>query len=340
MKKFISLSILLVVFSIIFTSCLFDQYAIKDGKREPKFIPFLFNNFKGHLFWYSHKDKKGRTIRNEKGNPIIFKNDRDSIIYVHGWQGVGIYGWTTHKIMTEPSFLLGPIPVIISLMYNIPNGGAAIPDCKKQLNNYNVAIFDWQEFNNIAENYETSENLPRLEKNLKEPPKDWPNIPENLKNEIEFLIEKNNYSEKIILVAHSIGSQVTLRAYNMLNKKYKNMISKIYFLDPFTTNHFDFMNEKLNMGDNHWITGNTSSWIKDDITNLLTDDVKSKLTVIISTDIGKSWVKNFANPLNIKTIEDDYKNYPFDGLYAWRTITKHDEVINWFFDKNKYHWEE
>lgn len=333
-------SILFLLFVLfLFPSCLIDQYAIKDGKREPLFIPQFYNNYKGHLFWYTQKDLKGKNLKDEKGKPVIFDKEKETIIFVHGWQGVGIYGWTTHSIMTGPSFFFGPLAILVSWMYNIPTGGAGIPDFKNQLNKYNVATYDWQKFNNIAENYETSQNLSELESNIKKNPVDWINIPEQLRDEIKIMVDNTKYDKKIILVAHSIGTQVTLRAYNMLEPEYKNRISKIFFLDPFTTNHFDYMNEKVG-GDNHWMTGNTSKWIKEDITNLLDDDVKSKLTVIISTDIGKSWVKNFASPLGIKTIEKDFKDFPIDGLYAWRTIRFHDKVMDWFFLDNKYNWEE
>ncbi|HPO51182.1 MAG TPA: hypothetical protein PLO89_12720, partial [Spirochaetota bacterium] len=140
---------------------------LKRANVNRSLFPLSLIILKDIFFWYTQKDKKGRPLKDKDNKPKLFDKEKDTIIFVHGWQGVGIYGWTTHSIMTNPSFFLGPIPVLVSLMYNIPTGGAGIPNFKKQLNKYNVAVFDWQEFNNIAENYETSQNLSRLESNLK-----------------------------------------------------------------------------------------------------------------------------------------------------------------------------
>ncbi|OHD12595.1 MAG: hypothetical protein A2086_16055 [Spirochaetes bacterium GWD1_27_9] len=325
---------LIFLIFFLFIGCLSDRYEIKDGKREPVLLREFDDNAKGHLFWSSLKDQNGKYIKENK-KEILFDSTRDTFIYVHGWQGVGYFGWTTHSIMTGPGFFLGPIAIMISMMYNVPGGGAMIAEFKKRQADFNTSVFDWQEYNSIADDYETSQNLPLLEKNLKENPKDWPLLPKNLSDEIELFVTETNYQKDIYLVCHSLGNQVVIRAYNMMPKKVQERIKLIVLLDPFTTNYYNYMSKKLNV-DTDWIAGSTNGWVKDELIDLIKkNELKDKLVVIPSSDIGKNWVDDIATPLELKVI-DNTKEVPVDGFYALRTKILHDKIVDKFFIEGKF----
>jgi pimeloyl-ACP methyl ester carboxylesterase len=326
-------SLLLALFLV---SCVVDRFQIVDGSRNPVFIPMVWNNNKGHLFWYYNTDVKGKILKSKNNKKVIFDKGRDTMIFVHGWQGNGSLGWTQHSIMTGPMRFLGPVAALISIMYNVPGRGATMPDVQSRLSEYNVAIFDWQQYNNTAGDYETSQNLSQLEQNLKEPPKNWPDIPENLAEEIELIIAETGYDRQIILTAHSFGNQVVTRAYNMLSEQAKARIKVVVFLDPFTTNYFDYMNKKV-AADYHWLTGATTPWIKDDLTQVLKkSEIIEKTVLVYSSDIGKAWDVYFAKPLNIRSYDDNFVEYRLWQNYGWRTVKKHDDVIDSVWTKKKF----
>ncbi len=332
MRKLI---VLIVAFAIM-TGCKLDIYQIKDGKRNEKFIPEVFNNNNGHLFWCDQKDEKGRNLKNDTKQNIIFDYDKDTIIFVHGWQGVGFLGWLNHSIVNGPGVIFAPISGLISFMYNLPNNGASFPDFKKKQQTHNVASFDWQNYNNTAKEHENSEDLLYLEENLKKPPFTWPSIPKNLTDEIELLVNNTKYKGTIYIVAHSIGNQVVIRSYSMLSDKAKERVKNVVLLDPFTTVHYQYMSTRVK-GDHTWLTGLTSSWIKEDLTSLLqSSGIIEKTIVIPSSDIGVSWVENFAKPLNITVINEYKKEIPVDFSYAGTTKKLHNNVLDWFFLDERY----
>ena len=331
--------VVIMLCATILFGCAYDKYRITDNGREPVFISEFHNNYNGHLFWYKQKNDKGRYIKDETGKYRLFDPNKNTIIYIHGWQGVGIFGWLDHSMTEDAGFLIAPITAFISLMYNVPNNGASFPDFKNQLNKYNVAVFDWQNYNNIAKEHENSENLAYLEEYLKKNPIDWPSIPKNLADELELLTEKDDSGRDIYIVAHSLGNQVIIRAYSELSDKAKERIKLIALLDPFTTDHYDYMS-KVVPGDHHWLTGLTTPWLKEDLTGVIKScGIVDKLVVIPSSDIGASWVANYAEPLGIKVINEYPKQIPFNGLYAYKTKTLHNKPLDWFFLEEKYNEE-
>ncbi|MBP7551994.1 MAG: hypothetical protein KA885_01105 [Spirochaetes bacterium] len=328
--------ILFIFITLLLINCSFDKYQIKENNRDPVFISEFNNNYNGHLFWYKQKNDKGRYIKDETGKYRLFDPNKNTIIYIHGWQGVGVFGWLDHSMTEGAGFLIAPITAFISLMYNIPNNGASFPDFKKQLNKYNVAIFDWQNYNNIAKEHENSENLTYIEEYLRQNPIDWPSIPKNLCDELELLVSTDEDGGDIYIAAHSLGNQAIVRAYSMLSDKAKERIKLIALLDPFTTDHYDYMC-KVVPGDHHWLTGLTTPWLKEDLTNVIkSSGIIEKLVVIPSSDIGASWVANYAEPLGIKVINEYPEHLPFDGLYAYKTKTLHNKPLDWFFLEEKY----
>jgi len=332
MKKLI----ILILSVLLLTGCLFDRYQIKEGERKPEFIPVLFNNNKGHLFWFNLKDEDGKYIIDDNKRKVMFDEERDTIIYVHGWQGVGLLGWTRHTLVTEKPLIAMPFTAIISMMYNVPGLGAAFPTIKQRITDFNFAIFDWQLYNNIASEYENTENLAELEDNLRDNPKDWPLIPENLAKELEFFVKKTNYTKNIILTAHSLGSQVVLRAYEMLSQDVRDKIKLVVFLDPFSSNHFEYMYDKLDKN-YKWLTGATNPRVKRELNNLIqNNDIKAKLYVIISTDIGASWVYNFAKPNDLPVIDKDFQDIKFNASYGRLVKKYHEDILDWFFSEKKY----
>jgi pimeloyl-ACP methyl ester carboxylesterase len=326
--------ITILLFSI--TGCLVDRYQIRDGMRNPVFLPMINNNYKGHLFWYYNRDSNGKVRKSDNNKKVIFDKNRDTIIFVHGWQGNGSLGWTQHSLVSGPMRMLGPVTAMISMMYNVPGRGATMPDVKRRTDDYNIAIFDWQSYNNIDGDSETSQNLTILESNLKNPPDNWPDIPENLAQELELFINETGYNRQVILVAHSFGNQVVTRAYNKLSEKAKARVRLIAYLDPFTTNYFDYMGAKMST-DYHWITGATSSWIKDDLTEIMKDsDMIRKTVLIYSSDIGKAWDEYFASPLEIRSYDDEYEELKLWQNYGWKTMKKHEDIVGNVFYYKKF----
>ncbi|HOJ64122.1 MAG TPA: hypothetical protein PLE45_06845 [Spirochaetota bacterium] len=332
----INLFLFFILSLFILTACISDKYQIKNGERNPVFISEFDNNYNGHLFWFAHKDEKGRYLKDTNNKKILFDPEKDTMIFVHGWQGIGIFGWMEHSILENKGVITGPIFAIISLLYNTPTYGATFPNFEKMESSYNYAIFDWQNYNNITKEHENSENLMILEQYLKNPPKKWPSIPKNFSDEIELLSSFIEPDRNIYIVAHSLGSQVVIMGYNMLSEETKRKIKLVVFLDPFTTEHYNYIAKKTG-GDIHWLTGLTNQEVKEDLTKILeSSGLKDKLIVISSTDIGKSWVEIFAKPLDIRVIEDDYKDLPFDIFYASKSKKYHDEILKWFFWDKKY----
>jgi pimeloyl-ACP methyl ester carboxylesterase len=331
MKKII----LILLIPILLTGCVSDIYQIRKGERKQVFIPSYLNNSKGHLFWYAVKDQNGKFVR-DNNKRVLFDKNRNTIIYVHGWQGVGVLGWTNHSLTTRAPLFALPVTALISMMYNVPSNGATFPSHKERITEFNFANFDWQLYNNTESQYENSEDLATLEEYLKKNPYDWPLIPKNLADEIELFVKKTGYEKEIILAAHSIGNQVVLRAYKLLSDETRKKISKIVFLDPFTSDHFDYMNIKTSK-DLKWLTGFKNPTIKNELNSLIqSSDIKEKLSVIISTDIGESWVYYFAKPNDLIVIDKDQQQIKLDALYGSRSKKYHELILDWFFSEKRY----
>jgi pimeloyl-ACP methyl ester carboxylesterase len=221
-------------------------------------------------------------------------------------------------------------------MYNLPDNGAIFPNEKKTVKDFNFAIFDWQNYNSIDFDFETSENLPLLENYLKSGYKNRPMMPQNLRDELILFVNKSDYRKDITIVAHSIGNQVIIRAYNMLPENIKERIKYIVLLDPFTTNYYDYIFKKAH-ANYKWLSGSTNPDIKNDLTKLLAEgDINGKLYVIVTTDIGKSWYENFSLPFNIITIEDNYQDIPLNSKFPYKIKKYHNGTVNDYFYEGKY----
>lgn len=335
----IKIKFLFLFLFILLLNCISDKYEIKDNKRDPIFIEEFYNNYNCHLFWFPQKDNKGKFIKDKDNKKLLFDSKKDTMIFIHGWQGVGMFGWMEHSILENRGPITVPIIAIISLLYNIPSYGAALPNFEKMPSGYNFAIFDWQNYNNITKEHENSENLAILEQYLRKNPEKWPSIPENLAKEIELISPYIEPEKYIYLISHSIGNQVVIRAYDLLSFDTKRKIKLLILLDPFITEYYNYLGKKVGT-DPHWITGLTSKWLKEDLMRLIErGGLKEKIVVIPTTDIGKSWTDSIAIPLNIKVIDNDYKNFPLNLFYASKTKKYHDEIIKWFFWDKKYYQE-
>jgi pimeloyl-ACP methyl ester carboxylesterase len=333
MKTFFSA--LMIIFIFLISGCITDRYTIKDNNRSEVFIPETRDNYSAHLFWYYNRDENGKFIK-VNNKKLLFDSKRDTFIFIHGWRGVGNLGWTNHSVMNGPAMIFPPAAMLISFLYNIPDNGAVFPDEKETIKNYNYAVFDWQKYNSIEFDFETSENLPILENNLKTSAIDRPLIPENLAKEIELFVTKTNYEKNIILAAHSLGNQVVLRAYDMLSDNVKEKVKSVILLDPFTTNYYQYLFDKVH-ANFEWLSGHVNPDIKNDLTTLIEKSgIKEKLYVIVATDVGKSWAENIAYPLNIVTIENKYKELPLDSSYPYKVKKAHNGVVDKFFFDMEY----